>query len=344
MPALKRNNPLAIAASIGLMVLFIISLHSVILADWARQDTHSFAWYKDITFVTKDRGWIVGTEGVILSTDNGGETWQPRARFTTDNFLQIHFTDEYTGWILCERNIYARGNNPISYLRKTTDGGRNWEKIEFENIGRERVTRLLFGPDGRATAFGEGGIFYKLQEDGVTWKKYQTAIHFLLMDGAYGENSLGAIVGAGGTIMFTEDGGLTWEKATLMGDYEARFNAVFFEGKAGGWAVGTAGHIFHSVGGGRLWRPQNSTVTADLNDVYFTSVQNGWAVGDNGIIVRTRDGGNTWYDEKPVVSHKIERIAFNGDTGFAIGMGGTLLKYTGSANDPGTKPTMMRRN
>src|SRR5207247_11145403 len=69
---------------------------------------------------------------------------------------------------------------------------------------------------------------------------------------------IGAIVGAGGTIMFTDDSGFTWEKATLLGDTDTKFNSVFFAGSKGGWAVGNNGHIFHSSGGARLWRQQRS--------------------------------------------------------------------------------------
>lgn len=315
-------------------------------ADWSRVRTNSFAWYKDITFVNKDRGWVVGTDGVILSTDDGGATWQPNARFTTDTILQIHFTDESTGWMLCERNVYARGNNPTTYLRKTTNGGVKWEKIEFEDIGRERVTHLLFGPEGRATAFGEGGFFYKLQEDGVTWKRFSTMIHFLLLDGNYGGDSVGAIVGAGGTIMFTEDAGLTWEKATLIGDTETKLNAVSFGSKKGGWAVGNRGKIFKSNGGARLWREQPQITESNLNDVFFTDATRGWIVGDNGNIFRTRDGGNTWTESNSGITHKLEKVVFNGDRGFAIGYGGTILKYDDKVvqTDPGTKPTLQKRN
>ena len=32
-------------------------------------------------------------------------------KFTTDSLLQIHFTSELNGWLLCERNIFNRGTN-----------------------------------------------------------------------------------------------------------------------------------------------------------------------------------------------------------------------------------------
>lgn len=331
---------------VSLTAIIILTGASSAHAEWQKRTTNSFAWLRDIAFVDGYKGFIVGTDGMMLTTEDGGAKWTPRPKFSTDTFLQVHFVDDMTGWLLCERNPYARGNNPTSYIRKTVDGGRTWEKFEFEDAGRERVTRLLFNENGSALAFGEGGVMYRLQEDAKTWKRIQTAIHFLMLDGGFGSERFGAMVGAGGTIMFTEDSGLTWEKASLLGELDTKFNAVYFAGTNGAWAVGTKGRIFRTAGGGRLWRQQDSTVTANLNDVYFTSATNGWAVGDHGIIVRTRDGGNTWTDVKSGVTHKLEKVVFNGDRGWAIGFGGTLLTYeAGSApSDPGVKPMLNKRS
>lgn len=334
------------ALCVSLSVVFILAAVSAARGDWQKLTTNSFGWFRDITFIDAQRGFIVGTDGIIVKTADGGTTWTPQPKFSTDTFLQIHFVNETTGWLLCERNVFARGNNPTSYIRKTVDGGRTWEKFEFEDAGRERITRLLFNENGSATAFGEGGVFFRLQEDGTTWKRVQTAIHFLLLDGSFGSARVGAMVGAGGTIMFSEDSGLTWEKASLLGESDTKFNAVFFTGTQGAWAVGTRGRIFRSNGSGRLWRQQDSSVTANLNDVYFTSPTSGWAVGDHGIIVRTRDGGNTWTDVKSGVTHKLEKVIFNGGRGWAIGFGGTLLTYeaTSAPTEPGVKPTLQKRS
>jgi photosystem II stability/assembly factor-like uncharacterized protein len=332
----------ALATALAVLVLSVSFVH----ASWEKRPLNTLASFKDVFFLNENRGWIVGGNGVIFSTLDGGKTWAPRDRFTTDDLVQIHFTDADTGWMLCQRNVYERGREPVSYLRKTKDGGHSWDKIEFEDAGRERVTRLLFNNDGSATAFGEGGIFFKLQPDGQTWKKFHTAIHFLLLDGAISDNSTGAIVGAGGTIMFTEDGGMTWDRATLLPNSESKFNAVYFAGsKLGAWAVGNGGQIFHSNGGARLWRPQNSTVTADLNDVTFTSPREGWAVGESGIIVRTRDGGQTWYDAPSPVNHTLQRLFFVNGHGWAVGFGGTVIYYdpASKTEDPGYKPQIQRR-
>lgn len=327
------------------LVLIAFAAVSAARADWIRQNTGTFATLRDIAFSSQTTGWIIGSDGLMLRTDDGGRTWVQQKKFTNDAFVQIHFINEKTGWLLCERNFYARGSNATSYLRKTTDGGTTWDKIEFEDGGRERVTKLLFNPNGTATAFGEGGVFYRLQEDGTTWKKVQTAIHFLLLGGSFGNEMIGAIAGAGGTIMYTEDSGFTWQKATLLGETDTRFNAVFFTGTKGAWAVGTKGRIFRSNGGARLWRQQDSTVTANLNSVFFTSPTNGWAVGEAGIIVRTRDGGQTWTDVPSGVTNQLTKVVFAGGRGWAIGGGGTVLNYYEGVRvtDP-QKPELLRRN
>ena len=313
-------------------------------AEWVKQRTGSFSWLRDVTFVTATKGFIVGTDGAILTTSDGGATWKQTPKFTTDTFREIHFTDENTGWLLCERNVFTRGQNATSYLRKTIDGGKTWERIEIEDAGRERVTKMLFNKQGWGTAFGEGGIFYKLDEDGKTWKKSKTANHFLLLGGAFSDGPNGAIVGAGGTILFTEDSGLLWGKATLLGTVNTKFNSVFFHGNKLGWAVGSNGLIMATTGGGRLWRTQDSGIQTNLNDVFFVNAREGWAVGDNGIIIRTRNAGSTWAEVNSRVTHRLERIVFNGDKGWAVGFGGTVLNYTpnGISTDP--KPTIQRRN
>jgi photosystem II stability/assembly factor-like uncharacterized protein len=308
------------------VVLVLVLCFQAGHAGWVKQKTDSLSWFRDIFFLDLEKGWIAGSDGTMLSTTDSGRTWARSAKFTTDTIDQVYFTSDNVGWLLCERSAYDRAGGAASYLRKTTDGGRTWEQMEFKAAGRNRIKRLIFNRDGAGTAFGESGIFYALQPDGSSWKKSLSSFHFLLLDGAYSDRNLGTIVGAGGTILFTADAGQTWEKASLLGDTAIRLNAVCFAGHNTAWAVGTKGRIFHS-NGGRLWRQTDSGTKADLNDVYFTTATDGWAVGDGGTIIRTRDSGKTWADVNSPFTQKLERIIFVDGRGWAVGSGGTLLEY-----------------
>ena len=82
------------------------------------------------------------------------------------------------------------------------------------------------------------------------------------------------------------------------------------------------------MNGGRTWRAQNSTVTADLFDVKFLNAVEGWAVGAEGTLIFTNDGGLRWTVEPSGTTHPLERVFFASRThGWAVGFGGTILAY-----------------
>ncbi len=295
-------------------------------ADWVKQNSNTLAWLRDVFFINESRGWIVGSNGTVLATENGGKSWIKSRNFTEDNILQIYFSDEKNGWLLCERNVYTSGSNSPSYLMKTGDGGASWSQISLPS-GRERLSKIIFSTENTGLAIGESGAYYILQEDGKTWKKHQSPVPFLLLDGVFTDDSRAAIVGAGGTILFSEDAGLTWNKAEFADETKTKLNSIYFINKKSGWTVGTGGKIYQTINGGKLWYKQNSNTGENLNDVFFINTAEGWAVGDEGTVLHTSTAGNIWEIEPSHIKHKLEKLFFNGEKGWAVGFGGTILNY-----------------
>ena len=329
-----------------LILSFCLIFFQAADAQWTKQNSKTFAWLHDIYFINEKKGWIAGSDGTFLETTDGGENWRQTEKFTSDTIRQVYFFDEEKGWLLCERNIYNRGSNLPSYILQTTDGGINWEKLEFAKDGRERIARIIFNKKGSALAFGEGGAFFALEEDRKNWRKTPFFIKYLLLDGVYTDESSGAIVGAGGSVLFTEDGGASWNKANIFGDKSAKLNSVFFINRRTGWSAGANGKIFQTLSGGKTWREQVSGTTANLNDIFFKDTAEGWAVGDEGTILHTNTAGNTWNYVISGAKHKLEKITFIGDKGWAIGFGGTILFYDKNikAENPATKPLIKKWN
>ncbi len=333
-----------VAAKILLCLLFLFCFQTA-NADWQKQKSNTLAWLRDVYFLNEKTGWITGSGGTFLETKNGGESWRQTGKLTNDAILQVYFADERNGWLLCERDVYNRGASMPSYVLRTGDGGANWEKLEFAVSGRERIAKLLFDPKGAiVTAFGEGGAFFSLGEDGKTWKRTATAIKYLLLDGIFNNESSGVVVGAGGTVLFTEDGGASWNKANVFADQSAKLRSVFFINQKTGWSVGAGGVILQTLSGGKTWRTLKSGTTKDLNDVFFINSAEGFAVGDEGLILQTKTAGNVWNPVNSNARHRLEKLFFMGKKGWAVGFGGTILRYDETGKQTPMKTKLSSRS
>ena len=310
-----------------LIIIFIFASFQTSRAEWIKQDTNTLAWLHTIYFADSDTGWIGGSKGTFLKTSDGGKTWKQTPKFTEDTILEIIFTDKNTGWLLCERDVFSLGAKSPSYLMKTNNGGETWEQIEFNKSDRQRITRIFFAENGFGLAVGETGAFYGLQDDNSNWKKLSSPSRFLMLDGLFTDNFHAAIVGGGGTILFTEDAGTTWNPAFVSDKVKAKLNSVFFINAKNGWTVGAKGKIYQTINGGKFWRLQDSKTTQDLSDIYFLNTAEGWAIGDDGTILHTTTAGNIWTQAETKSKHKFEKIVFNGNKGWIVGFGGTILSY-----------------
>ena len=74
--------------------------------------------YNDIFFLNQQEGWIVGNNGIIGHTENGGEAWYRQINPDPEgnSLYGLFFLNENEGWA-----IGAQGT-----ILKTTNGGDNW--------------------------------------------------------------------------------------------------------------------------------------------------------------------------------------------------------------------------
>jgi len=75
----------------------------------------------DITFASDRNGFMVGDYGIVLATDNGGQTWTLLRAGNLPPIFSVSFVDRREGW--------AAGQNGL--LLHTTDGGLNWKQIDI---------------------------------------------------------------------------------------------------------------------------------------------------------------------------------------------------------------------
>ena len=307
-------------------------------AAWSPQNSGTLAWLRAVFFLDERRGWAVGSRGIVLTTDDGGEHWQQARRPTEDAIRDVFFLDVRTGWLVCERSVYKlqAEDEPRAYLLKTGDGGRTWSRVKAAGKDIDTVlTRVVFADAERGWALGELGALYATQDGGATWSRQQVPTRHLLLGASFLDANAGWLAGAGNTILQTQDGGETWRLSGTPISAVTRFSAVAFADERRGWAVGSRGIVLATANGGRTWEPQETNVRADLSDVKFLDAREGFAVGAEGTIIHTVDGGKTWRTEASGTRHTLERLSLVSRTrGWAVGFGGTIVAYSATAAPP----------
>jgi len=98
--------------------------------------------------------------------------------------------------------------------------------------------------------------------------------------------------GRWGTVLHTEDGGMSWSRQNSGTDLT--LSSICFVNSRDGWAVGDGGTILYTKDGGKTWKKQKSPVPFFLMDVYFETPLKGWIVTEQTHILCTNDGGKKW--------------------------------------------------
>lgn len=78
--------------------------------------------FRSIRFASRLKGWMVGDNGSILHTRDGGRTWSNQKSGTKENLKRISVVDEDTAWVIGD-----------SVLLRTSDGGRTWFRQKLPN-------------------------------------------------------------------------------------------------------------------------------------------------------------------------------------------------------------------
>jgi photosystem II stability/assembly factor-like uncharacterized protein len=114
------------------------------------------------------------------------------------------------------------------------------------------------------------------------------------------------VVGYGGKILDTTDGGNNW--TIHPSGTESALYSVDFADESNGWIVGQDGLILHTSDGGKSWKAQESNASFEESDgtvkrAYLFAVdaidaKTAYAVGDRSMLVMTTDGGETWIARK----------------------------------------------
>lgn len=230
--------------------------------------------------------------------------------------------------------IIAVGDN--GFIIKSTDGGRNWKNIPTY---LPYFMRAIQAPtDSMLYTVGAYRTVLKSEDQGESWyplnftiKNSGSLFTDWLNDVFFLNKDKGFVVGDGGIVATTLDGGRSWKDTAMSGPLSSRLNCVTFVNDSLGFISGGSNALFRTKNGGRTWEKINIDFigfNADVKKVKFLNTLTGFAIGDFGLI-RTTDGGNTWTSIFTPAGGGYDLCFVNAQTGFITG------SYTAKTTDGG---------
>ena len=310
--------------------------------DWYQQDSGTEQPLFAVWFTSEREGWAVGgpglgmpdfPSGVILHSTDSGLTWEAQDSPSDGQLFDVCFADANHGW--------AVGADTIIH---TTNGGESWEAqslpfvTSFWDIScfPNSNTVYVVGAIGEISTLH--GAVLKTTNGGVTWVSLDSGIDDTLFGSYFVDEEHGYIVGGGGSISRTDNGGDSFESLDQLTRYSipVGLNDIYCFSMDDCWVVGSGEFVYHTTNGGESWGEALNTgfTVSGLNSIGVKDEDHVWFTGQS-TLRHTDDGGATWLiDPTDITIGSLELldvpfmrdVMFVGNVGWAVGDNGVILR------------------
>lgn len=232
-------------------------------ADWHQAQVPVSVTLTSVHFVDSQRGWAAGHAGVVLASQDGGQTWEKQLdghvaarlmledaesrkdavalkeaeRLVSDGadkpFLDLHFFD-------AERGIVVGASN-LAFA--TSDGGHTWNPISnrIENPRALHLYSLSVKGDVLLIA-GEEGVVFKSDDAGHTFRRFMTPYKGSFFTCELLSSGEMLVAGLRGNVWRSSDDGANW--AQLKSPASVSFTASAVLGDQEIVLANQAGQLF----------------------------------------------------------------------------------------------------
>ncbi len=309
----------------------------------------------DIWFIDRQTGWAVNSNGQIVKTTDGFDTFTEQLHDPEVYFRCVGFASANVGW--------AGTLSPPKILFSTRDGGNSWKQVT--NLPPNAPAAVCgLSVVNENVVYMSGTNFpnrpprmMKTTDGGASWTVLDMSpFASILIDTYFIDANRGWVVGGKtdelvptrnnvkAVVLFTEDGGKNWvNRAANLSDVlpkgEWGWKIQFLDNKIGFVSLENfrAGAILKTSDGGLTWKrfdindPQKN---ANLEGVGFVDENHGWVGGwgDANFVRKstseTFDGGKTWRNANDI-GKALNRFRFFGKPvtlGYASGL--TVYRYS----------------
>ena len=249
----------------------------------------------------------VGNRGIILRSDDHGQSWQQSEVPVSLTLTSVHFPSPQRGW--------AAGHDGI--VLGSTDGGLTWQsQLDGNTINalilddlNEQIARHEALDAGADPAHDERLERLQLRlEDAEAGAEFGPSRPIL--DIWFADDARGYAVGAFGQLLQTRDGGGSWRSlgGRLDNPDSLHLNSITALGAGRLYIAGEQGNLWTSADAGESWRRMDTGYQGSLYGVLSPDGHALLAYGFGGHLFRSYDDGATWsavtrFTDKALVAH-----------------------------------------
>lgn len=298
-----------------------------------------------VAFAGPSVGMAISASGRLLRSTDGGRIWQPRSLAVRDPYApndrrkalnqrgRIQPIDADRSWIEANDGIF-----------RVTSGGASWDPLLV--TGDSTSTRDLFFAEAgngwviKSSYFDASDLqsfqanpprIWETRDAGLSWRE-SARLDFQPHGLHFADAGLGLVVGEGGVILRTTDGGASWLRSAS--GTTSDLHRVRFVDAHAVWAIGAPGagvRVSHDAG--LSWQSVMINSPHAWNGLHFIDPLRGWIVGDFGSIASTRDGGRSWQMQDSGTSeHLFDVFGVDAETAWTVGERG-VIRATATGGD-----------
>jgi photosystem II stability/assembly factor-like uncharacterized protein len=191
---------------------------------WAQSPSPVSGQLTAVDFIDDQRGWVVGHDAAILTTDDGGLSWslQHFAPELEQPLFDVRFIDESRGFAVGAYGLMLR----------TDDGGETWEEFAYtEDEFADSHLNAIVQVEDALVVVGERGTVYRSPDLGDNWE---------VVDFPYDGSMFGAVLtpsgrviafGLRGHVFASDDAGASWTEVIIEGSVSMNGGRVLSDGR-----------------------------------------------------------------------------------------------------------------
>ena len=318
----------ALLLAVALTGCVSTSLPTAQSSPWEAVDIHTKSNTLDLAFTNSQHGFLVGSNRLILETNDAGASWTEMALDLPEeeNFrlISVDFSGD-EGWIVGQPGL----------LLHSEDAGQNWSRLFLDTkLPGEPYMVTALGRNSAELATNVGAV-YRTNDAGSSWQAQVEDAAGAVRDLRRSPEGNYISVSSLGNFFATWNQGETrW--TPHQRESSQRLQAMGFQPNGNLWMVARGAQLRFNddVANPDAWSKPLVPITNGYGYLDMAWDPSGaiWAGGGSGTLLVSRDEGKSW--QKDPVGEKqptnFSHIAFFPDgKGFVLGERGSLLRWIG---------------